>query len=141
MSMQSIDVDGWDSRDTLTFDLQTDTIDTNSLKCKVIVRTTMVYPYKKLNLIATLLSSPRDSSLATHPSSSEKTSYRLTYTLYGENGRHTGTGFPFYENTMSLPQLRTEPSRTYRLFISHSMRRNLLPGVSEVGIDLLKIKE
>lgn len=141
MSMQSVDVDGWDSRDTLAFDLQTDSVDIENIKCKVVVRSTMAFPYKKLNLIATIQSFSKETSLVKSLSSQEKTSYRLTYTLYGKDGRHTGIGFPFYENRVVLPIFKTEPNRSYRLLISHPMRRNLLPGVSEVGLDLYKIKK
>lgn len=96
-----------------------------------IVRNNNNYPYSNIRLIATLEHDKKAVSVDT-----------LNYVLAKPNGEWLGTGFGEakealfqYKLNYNFPQ-----NGKYKLKVVQAMRRNILPGIEDIGIKIQNVK-
>ena len=58
--------------------------------------------------------------------------------LINKQGRPTGTGLNHYQYTFPLATVDLEQEEPLRIVIRHDMKRELLPGIMDVGIQMTK---
>ena len=117
--------EGWEQSDVLTYNV--DTIrHTGDYAFNVGVRTTNAYPYKKLWVIVEKqLSNPLLSEADT-----------LVCNFVNSEEDRDGWGTNTYQYIFSLGKIHLEEGQTGKISIRHIMRREILPGVSDIGIKI-----
>ncbi|WP_347719855.1 gliding motility lipoprotein GldH [uncultured Alloprevotella sp.] len=122
-------VDGWETTDSLVFPI--DTIhQAGRYRLSIGVRTSAAnpYPFQTLALsITTRLQgkkAQRDTALCS---------------LTDKDGDVNGQGVSLYQYAFPVSELHLEKGQTGTVTVQHLMRRNLLPGVANVGICLERI--
>ena len=129
-TFHSVEAQGWDSRDTVTFELPIVEETKEGVVCHVHLRTTADYPYELLHLTALLDTLPAQARpVILH-------TYAISDTIYNQEGRLSGSGIIYREKAFQLPPFRLEPHRQYRFRFTHKTRRNPIPGIADIGIKL-----
>ena len=90
------------------------------------VRISGDYPLTGLNLIVEQLWLP----------SHEKRSDTLCCSLIDEQGNAKGRGISHYQYLFHLTTLKVEPDGQLHIAIRHDMKREILPGIADIGIKL-----
>ena len=121
---------GWEKNDTLTFLTPPIAVEGQYIE-DVGLRISGDYPFMALNLIV------EQTVLKPHPSSLTDT---LTCSLIDEEGNAKGNGISHYQYTFPLTTLRLAQGDRLRIAIHHDMKREILPGISDIGIRLTKQK-
>lgn len=125
-SYQTLEEAGWAKHDTLTFQLPQDSIpDTYSIK--IGLRTTDDYRYTSLWLVM-------EQDLQKKGVFVRDT---INYPITDKNGGTIGKGFSSHQQEIPVKSLSVtkEGGTTVRLF--HIMKREVIPGVQDVGINVL----
>ena len=122
-------VDGWETTDSLVFPIDT-VHQAGRYRLSIGVRTSAAnpYPFQTLALsITTRLQgkkAQRDTALCS---------------LTDKDGDVNGQGVSLYQYVFPVDELHLENGQTGTITVQHLMRRNLLPGVANVGIRLDRI--
>jgi len=122
-------VDGWETTDSLVFPIDT-VQQAGRYRLSIGVRTSAAnpYPFQTLALsITTRLQgrkAQRDTALCS---------------LTDKDGDVNGQGVSLYQYVFPVDELHLEKGQTGTITVQHLMRRNLLPGVANVGIRLDRI--
>ncbi len=116
---------GWEKNDTLIFSV-------SPVKQRAVVmrnlelRISNDFPFQRLNLIV---------EQTVYPSS-----YRRSDTpncqLIADEGTVKGGGVSLYEYRFQLPDISVNEDDSIDIRVRHNMKREILPGVSDVGIKL-----
>lgn len=125
------DVDNkWDKRNIQKLDFKVDDAQ-NQKNLIFIVRNNNDYPYSNIRLIATLEQDKKIISTDT-----------LNYVLAKPNGEWLGSGFGDTKETLFQYKLnyRFQQNGNYVLRINQAMRRNILPGIEDIGIKIQNVK-
>lgn len=113
-----VSVAGWQNSDTLRFILPELS---GQFTLTVYVRTTNLYPYRNLSLRVLDGDSTIDAS----------------FVLADKNGKSKGQkGIGATEAKMELGRIEVNQKSSRELLVVHNMRRELLPGISDVGVSL-----
>lgn len=120
----------WDKRVSHNFDININDFQKQK-NIIFIVRNNNNYPYSNIRLIATLEHDKKAVSVDT-----------LNYVLAKPNGEWLGTGFGEakealfqYKLNYNFPQ-----NGKYKLKVVQAMRRNILPGIEDIGIKIQNVK-
>lgn len=122
-------VEGWERNEAVAFDVQPQWAGTYSMQLGL--RATQAYPYRNLSVVVETTVLPR------------KTCRRDTVncTLNDQLGRMTGkNGVSLSETLHAINELQLKQGDSLHVEVRHLMRRDALPGISEVGIRLDKLK-
>lgn len=122
------DIAGWEKVDTLSFDVPK--VNRGGLYALGLgLRITNKYPFQSLTLIVdrTVLPSRRRQS--------DTVACRLVST----GGDVMGKGVSLYQYHFHVKELQLNPGDSLHVVVRHNMKRELLPGVSDVGIDLTRV--
>lgn len=122
---QSVPIEGWDSQDAVTFDV--DTIrTTRDYNVAIGVRTSAAdaYPFKELYLEII--------ERWEHP----KAEYRDTVgcILTDDRGEVEGKGTQRYQYEYDLHRQPLRAGQTGRVSVRHVMRREIISGISDIGL-------
>ena len=118
-------VAGWEKNDTLTF--YTEPVkQTGQYSEKVGLRISSDYPFLSLQLIVD------QEVLTTHESRSDT----LSCSLVDEQGNIMGPGISTYQYEFPLTTLALNEGDRLQIVVHHDMKREILPGISNVGISL-----
>ena len=120
---ETVGANGWDRADTLHFIVPI--AHDGQYKLCLDLRADSRYPYTQI-VINTQFSSRR-STLATHPS-------LLTIDITDDDGNFLGCGSGIYQYHVSIPSAQLTKGDTLKVNVAHGMNRQLLPGISDVGI-------
>lgn len=120
-------IEGWEQHNVLSF--KVDTVkQSGEYGVYVSLRTTNAYPFQSIwLLVKTQLVSPEWNKEDT-----------LVCVLTDKQGIHSGNGISFYQNDYLLKKLKLQHGQSGNIMVSHMMRRNILPGISDVGITVKK---
>lgn len=122
---KSTPIAGWERNDTLSYSIPP--LSKSGLyNICVGLRVNGAYPFTKLTLVV------------------EKTvlPYRRTYTdtvlcsLRDSHGNVLGKGISYYQYEFNASTLRLQKGDSLHLTIKHGMKREILPGVSDIGVKL-----
>ena len=118
---------GWEKRDTLFF--HPNPAESYGRYQEVIgIRTNDSYPFMRLTLIVNQEILP----------SMESHSDTLNLELVDEEGNVKGKGVSHYQYSFPLKTLSLQEGDSLSISIRHHMKRETLPGISDVGITLTK---
>ena len=109
----------------LTYDIDT-VRQAGTYNLDVGVRTTNAFPYKKLWLVV--------EQHFTNPAMSRADT--LACSFVNEEEDRNGKGTNTYQYTFSLGKIKLERQQTGKISIRHIMRREMIPGVSDIGINI-----
>jgi gliding motility-associated lipoprotein GldH len=116
---------GWEKNDTLTFDVPAMTHDGRYVE-EVGLRINGEYPFTRLCLIV---------EQTVHPSKETK-SDTLYCRLIDQQGIAKGRGVSHYQYIFHLTTLELKKDDRLHIDIRHDMKREILPGISDIGIRL-----
>ena len=119
--------DGWGKTDTLT--MQTGEMpEAGMCGVEMCVRVTEDYPYQTLVLMVEETLLPRNT----------KTVYPVTLQIATRDGKRNKEGLTYSEfcNVLGTPYVRKGESIRFKIY--HKMRRIALPGVTDVGMKVVK---
>ncbi len=120
----------WDKKKSM--DYQFDISDAQSPKNLIfVVRNNNDYPYSNIRLIARMEYNKKVIATDT-----------LNYVLAKPNGEWLGTGFGETKETLFQYKLNYKfpQNGTYSLKVIQAMRRNVLPGIEDLGIKIQNVK-
>lgn len=123
----SISVNGWNTQDTLTINI--DTIrQSGNYDVSIAVRSTRFFPYQSLWLMTEMELAFPDGSFR------DTLDCRIT----DEDGNFLGKGLTIHDNVYFLKTLFLKEGQYGKMRLYHIMRRDPLPGISDVGIIIEK---
>ena len=120
-------IEGWEQHNVLSFKLDT-VKQSGDYSLDVSLRTTSAYPFQSLWLLV-------KTQLVAPVASTEDT---LVCVLTDKQGIHSGHGISFYQNDYLVTNLKLHRGQSGNITVSHIMRRNILPGISDVGVTVKK---
>ncbi len=126
-SYRNVPVEGWDQSDALSFSLDT-VREGGVFNVDVGVRTTNDYPYQKLWLAVVAELSNPDTVFAD----------TVACVFADKNGVRSGNGTNMYQYDFNLGSVELEKGQTGKFVVHHIMRREIIPGVSNIGLRLSK---
>lgn len=118
---------GWEKNDHLIFDTYTFTEDA-SYQEEVAIRINNLYPFMQLTLIV---------NQTIYPSGYSMTD-TLDCKLIDERGNVMGEGVSQYNYLFPLKTLQLHHGDSLHLSVRHGMKREMLPGITGVGIKVEK---
>ena len=119
---------GWEKNDTLVFTTDTIAID-GTYSEEVGIRINGTYPFLQLNLMVEHLVMP----------AMTVKSDTLSCRLIDETGNALGNGVSNYQYLSPLTSLTLKKGDRLRIAIRRDMKREILPGISDIGLRLRRI--
>ena len=92
------------------------------------IRTDLDYPFQSLALVVAQEIHPKGDILQTVKNC----------TLYDESGKERGNGISRFQNVIYLSDIQLEKGDSLRICITHNMRREMISGLSDIGMILTK---
>lgn len=120
-------ISGWEKNDTLTFDIGKQA-DSGRYDMNLGLRINNTYPFIGLTLIVEQTVFP---GKATH-------SDTLNCKLTDRYGRFMGHGVSYYQYHFKVNELSLQQGDSLHITVRHDMKREILPGISDIGISLKK---
>lgn len=116
---------GWDKSDTLHFNIPPVT-ESGTYEMMAELRTNMNYPFQKITLIVNQTVIPGG-----------QTHYDvLDCRLIKQNGVIEGDGISCFQYQFHVRDLELGKGDSIHLCVSHNMKREIMPGITDVGICL-----
>ena len=125
---ESTPVRGWERNDTLSFNIDP-MQETNMYAEEVGLRITGDYPFKGLSLVV---------EQTLHPSNI-KFIDTLNCDLIDDVGHAHGKGINHYQYLFPLTTVKLDKGESVHVAIHHCMKREILPGVTDVGLTLSRL--
>ena len=122
-------IDGWEQTDTLTF-IVSPVAKTGTYIEEVGLRINDAYPFTGLTLVVEQKAFP--SGIAR--------SDTLNARLVADNGTRLGKGINLYQYNYHLCNLPLQQDDSLRITLYHHMKRQLLPGIADIGITLRRVE-
>ena len=122
---ESTPVRGWERNDTLTFN-SAPMQETSLYMEDIGVRITGEYPFKGLSLIV---------EQTVYPSNTMITD-TLNCNLVDDIGHAHGKGINHYQYQFPLTTLKLNKGESVHVAIRHCMKREILPGITDIGLKL-----
>ena len=116
---------GWEKNDTLRFDITRLTAD-GVYSTSLGLRATVSYPFVGLTLIVEQRLVPADTTFT------DTVRCELTDAI----GKTRGKGLSCYQFRFPLREMRLSKGDSLHIRVRHDMKREMLPGISDVGISL-----
>lgn len=127
-SFRSIPAEGWQRKDTLSFNVEVPDSFTY-YKLSVGIRNRIDYPYQNLNLSISY-NTPDSIPLPTDT---------LQLTLADKEGKWKGTGWgSLYQSEFPAGSIRVKSPGTYHFKISYTLPDSVLCGINDIGIKLTR---
>lgn len=116
---------GWERGDVLEFMLPK-VGEEGTYSEELGLRTTMDYPFTSVTLIVSQQALPSGFSR----------NDTVTVALTDGEGNRLGDGITLYQNVYALPDVQLSEQDSLRIVVQHYMKRESLPGISDVGITI-----
>jgi gliding motility-associated lipoprotein GldH len=121
---------GWEKNDTLIFGISPVKED-GIYHEEVGLRINDLYPFMSLNLVVEQMNVTQGTLLQRDT---------LNCSLVERDGRVKGRGVSFYQYNFHLNDLNLVVGDSFAVYIRHNMKREILPGIADVGIQLTKME-
>ena len=118
---------GWEKNDQVTFDIDKLSDDATCLE-EVTMRINSEYPFMRLTLIVEQTIYPAGAT----------TTDTLDCDLIDERGNAIGQGVSQYQYTFPLKDQQLHRGDSLHLSVHHDMKREILPGITGIGIKVKK---
>ena len=122
---ESTPVKGWERNDTLLFNIEP-LQETDLYAEEIGVRITGDYPFKGLSLIVEQTIQPSNTAIVD----------TLNCDLIDDVGHAYGKGINHYQYLFPLTTLKLNKGESVHVAIRHCMKREILPGITDVGLTL-----
>ena len=121
-------VTGWEKNDTISFEVPRIT-ENGFYGLELGLRTNGAYPFTAITLIVELTVFPRGNS------------YKDTINceLVDQKGKELGNGVSYFQYLFPIRKESLETGDSLRVNIRHDMKREVLPGISDVGMKVHRI--
>lgn len=119
-------VSGWEKNDTITFRVPKAKV-AGDHQATLMLRTNDSYPFMSLTLVVEQKVSPSETIYTD----------TLKCTLTDEHGNNKGQGVSYHQFTFPIRTLPLLVGDSLTIRVRHNMKREILPGVSDVGYSLL----
>lgn len=116
---------GWEKNDTLRFDIPRLTAD-GMYESTLGLRITDNYPFMGLTLIVEQRLMPADTIFTD----------TVKCELTDRNGKTRGQGVSYYQFRFPVTKMQLSKGDSLHIRVRHDMKREMLPGISDVGISL-----
>lgn len=116
---------GWEKNDTLRFDIPRLTAD-GMYESTLGLRITDNYPFMGLTLIVEQWLMPADTIFTD----------TVKCELTDRNGKTRGKGVSYYQFRFPVTKMQLSKGDSLHIRVRHDMKREMLPGISDVGISL-----
>lgn len=116
---------GWEKNDTLRFDIPRLTAD-GMYESTLGLRITDNYPFMGLTLIVEQRLMPADTIFTD----------TVKCELTDRNGKTRGKGVSYYQFRFPVTKMQLSNGDSLHIRVRHDMKREMLPGISDVGISL-----
>lgn len=126
-SYQSVEIDGWDKTTTTVYDVA-HIKSAGNYNEMIGIRTNDKYPFMSLNLIVEQTVMPSGRQLTD----------TVDCQLADRNGRKLGHGQSLWLQIIPFRKLTLNKDDSLHINIRHNMRRNILRGVSDIGLIIEK---
>lgn len=127
---QSTPIAGWEKNDTLTYAVKP-LEESSAYAVQVGLRTTDSYPFTSLTLIM------EQEVLPSHRVEIDTIHCDLT----DKQGNNLGYGVGYRQYLFAVGTFRLEKGDSLHIVLRHDMKREILPGISDVGISLVKERQ
>jgi len=124
---EHLSVDGWDKNQRLTFDIPRVTSD-GTYALDLGLRTNTDYPFMRVTLVVESTTFP----------TKKTTTQKVSCNLIDERGKSRGNGVTLYQSNFHINDLQLHAGDSLLITVRHDMRREILPGVSDIGLTLTK---
>lgn len=122
---ESTPVRGWERNDTLSFNIEP-LQETGMYAEEVGLRITGAYPFKGLSLIVEQTIQPSNITIVD----------TLNCDLIDDIGHANGKGINHYQYLYPLTTIKLSKDESVHVAIRHCMKREILPGITDVGLKL-----
>ena len=121
---------GWEKNDTLTFSVPRMT-KAAQYSSNLMLRINDSFPFMALTLIVEQKVIPGNAV----------TIDTLRCNLIGKSGNFNGQGVSYYQYTFPVTTMPLVPGDSLQISVRHDMKREILPGISDVGIMIEKAED
>lgn len=125
---ESAPVRGWERNDTLSFNIER-MQETSLYAEEVGLRITADYPFKGLSLVVEQTVRPSNTTITD----------TLHCDLIDDVGHANGKGINHYQYLFPLATLKLNKGESVHVAIHHCMKREILPGITDVGLTLSRL--
>ena len=115
----------WEKIDTLKFEIGP-VIETGTYHEAVELRINEQFPFLGMNITVEQTIKPRGIILSQHKDCE----------LINTDGSHKGSGISFFQSQFPLDDIDLQQGDTLCISVFHSMKRDIMPGISDIGIRL-----
>lgn len=123
----STPIAGWEKNDTLSFEVSP--VDsTLTYRSQLGLRITDAYPFTAVTLIVEHHVFPRDEVFVD----------TLHCQLADRRGNAAGKGISYHQYTFPITELHLQHGDSIHVRVRHDMKREILPGISDVGLSLTR---
>jgi len=119
--------EGWEKIDTLFFEVPP-VKEAGIYQEEIGIRTDIGFPFQSLALNVAQDVLPQGEHYQT----------TINCVLYDETGKERGSGISRFQTVVYLTDVKLNEGESMRISITHNMRRELMSGVSDIGIILTK---
>ena len=119
--------EGWEKNDTLFFTVPP-VKEAGTYEQVIGIRTDIDYPFQSLALVVAQDIFPSGTHLKT----------TKECVLYDESGKERGKGVSRFQYEVFLQDIKLNQGDSLRIYVTHNMRREIMSGVSDIGIILKK---
>lgn len=117
----------WEKNDTLMFTIPP-VVEEGTYEEQLEMRINGDFPFMSLTLLIDEHIYPLERSCR----------YSYTCQLMDKNGMPLGEGVSFYQYHFNINEQRLNKGDSLQVFVVHNMKRELMPGISDIGIRLRK---
>lgn len=125
----STPVAGWEKNDSLVFGIPK--VKEHGLyRQELLLRTTGTYPFTSITLIVKQHKTPGGTT----------ETQTVKCPLTDKNGNMNGHGVSAYQYKFDVRDIEVKPGDSLTVCIRHDMKREILPGISDVGIKMTRLR-
>ena len=120
---EHIDDEAWEKTDTITFDVPA--LETaGTYREKLGLRLADNFPFMTLSLEMEIQVLPKDMIFST----------QHKFSVIDQSGNSKGKGLSLQQYDFDIDEMQLEQGDSLRINIRHNMKREILPGIADVGI-------
>lgn len=120
---------GWEEADALQFDVPP-LPETGRYATRLGLRISNAYPFQELTLIV---------EQTVYPGKHKQVD-TLACHLFDQKGKVEGQGVSFFQYHFSISQMALQKGDSLHITVRHNMKREIMPGISDIGIEMEKVK-
>ena len=122
---EHVTLEGWEKNDTLFFEVPP-VKETGTYEETIGIRTDISFPFQSIALNVSQDVIPQ----GTHHQTTKNC------VLYDASGKERGSGISHFQNEIYLTDIQLNKGDSVHICITHNMRREIMSGISDIGIIL-----